>query len=634
MLLNSILLSLLAYTAKATKVPSIDGFNVAWSDTFDGSKGSMPSTKNWNLEEWYKDLNGDWQEYTASPKNLQLSGNGILRIIPKKDSSATKGWTSGRIESKYTLTPSPNAKTIVQAYIRLGKAPASKKQGIWPAFWLLGDSHRNGGPIWPASGEIDIMEHVNGDTQGHAAVHCDKAPGGICNESKGIANGVDLPDAGTNWHVWRAVIDRTPNSWLEESVTFYLDGKPFHKVTGSRINDKKVWSTIAHNKMFFLLSVAVGGVWPQPPNESTAEGPSVGMEIGYVAHYVQNGAPTRPDSNYSDDDYSEEPMTGTRPQKGSPSDEYDLDYDTSPDHDDEPVSEPNWDDELPDPNSEPDDDDDLDLDPYSPLKKPKPGRPEFDDNPDFNLPEPPVSDPGFEDDMPASRPEFNSGPPDFQPNNDQDSDVDLPESPSCPDASELDWQDELPSPEDYDKGYDNDFSDSGSYKDEDMDYGPPMPLDRPSPESNPGFNDEGLDFGPCEPMSKPKSELSPDYDYDESQPHDLGIPGYEMPPGVIHQSSSLGPEAFPLSRQGPSSHKNDMGHASGPPLSDKMEKAIAATEKAIAEKYGLSHYGDYKANHKRSGPEPVAGTGESMSHHESRSEPDPDLVEHSGSDGY
>ncbi|KAF4342183.1 hypothetical protein FBEOM_3916 [Fusarium beomiforme] len=312
MFFTPVILALLATTGSAHQVPKLSGYKTVWSDSFDGSAGSLPDSSKWNIEEWYKDLNGDFQEYKASEENIQLSGDGTLHITPKRDSSSAKGWSSGRLESKYTFTPAPNAKTIVQGYLRLGRAPASKKQGIWPAFWLLGDSHRSGGPIWPACGEIDIMEHVNGDTQGHAAVHCDKAPGGICDEKKGIANSVDLPDAGTSWHTWKVEIDRTPSNWVEESLKFYVDGKKFHEVKGSRINNKQVWKTIAQNKMFFLLNVA-----PQPPNESTAEGLESGMEVGYVAHYVQEGAGSgqyqQPGSEDTEDPLPDSPAVPEEP---------------------------------------------------------------------------------------------------------------------------------------------------------------------------------------------------------------------------------------------------------------------------------------------------------------------------------
>lgn len=245
--------------ALAKKTPSYDGYDLIWEDTFDGEAGSSPDTTKWNLMDWYKNLNGDFQTYTSSTYNLQLSGEGSVRIIPWRDTTAVRGWTSGRMESKYVFTPTPGALTVVEARLRLGDSPKENKQGIWPAFWLLGDSHRNGGPIWPACGEIDIMENFSGENAGYAAFHCDRNPGGICNENSGISGSIGLPDFGKGWHTWRAVIDRTKPTWVQESVTILLDGVQFHQVTGARINNEAVWKSIAANKVHFILNVAVGG---------------------------------------------------------------------------------------------------------------------------------------------------------------------------------------------------------------------------------------------------------------------------------------------------------------------------------------------------------------------------------------
>lgn len=254
----ALVLPLLA-TVLAKKTPSYDGYDLIWEDTFDGKAGSSPDTVKWNLMDWYKNLNGDFQTYTSSTYNLQLSGKGTVRIIPWRETTAVRGWTSGRMESKYVFTPTPGAITVVEARIRVGDSPPENKQGIWPAFWLLGDSHRNGGPIWPACGEIDIMEIFSGEQLGYGAIHCDKNPGGICNENTGISGSIGLLDGGKGWHTWRAVFDRTKPTWVQESVTIYLDGVQFHKVTGARINNEAVWKTIAANKIHFILNVAVGG---------------------------------------------------------------------------------------------------------------------------------------------------------------------------------------------------------------------------------------------------------------------------------------------------------------------------------------------------------------------------------------
>jgi hypothetical protein len=43
----------------------------------------------------------------------------------------------------------------VEARIRV-----SGTQGLWPAFWLLGEDLSTGRASWPECGEIDVMEHV------------------------------------------------------------------------------------------------------------------------------------------------------------------------------------------------------------------------------------------------------------------------------------------------------------------------------------------------------------------------------------------------------------------------------------------------------------------------------------------
>ncbi|PNP58392.1 hypothetical protein FNYG_15055 [Fusarium nygamai] len=286
MLFLAMILCFLATTGTAWNVPKIPGYRTMWYDSFDGVPGSLPDTSNWNIQHWYQDLNGDHQEYRASPENVHIM-DGSIHIRPWRDYTAAKNWTSGRIESTYTFTPAPGVKTIVQAGIGLGVAPRGKKDGIWPAFWLLGDSHRTGGPIWPACGELDIMEHVNGDQETYAAVHCDRSPGGICGEKKGIAGSYSHSNAAMGLNSYKVVIDRTPTVWQSESVNFYVGDKLFHKVTGAQIGDLEVWKTIAWNKMFIIFNVAVGGDWPGPPDDFTGEGPEVGMQVGYVAHYEQ-----------------------------------------------------------------------------------------------------------------------------------------------------------------------------------------------------------------------------------------------------------------------------------------------------------------------------------------------------------
>ncbi|PTB65703.1 glycoside hydrolase family 16 protein [Trichoderma citrinoviride] len=263
--------------------PAYGGYNLVWNDAFSGNGGTSPNTGNWNIIVGNLNVNNELETYSSSTQNVQLSGGNTLQLVPWKDSSTFGGWTSGRIESTYTFTPQPGKITRLEAAIRMGSNAQANKQGIWPAFWMLGDVLRHGGS-WPSCGEIDILEQVDGQPTGHGTLHCDVYPGGICNEGNGIGGPVNFNNP-NDFHTWRVEIDRTSNNWQAETLTWSLDGTNFFQITGSRIGDQNVWNNVAHSPLYFILNVAVGGSWPGNPNASTLDGYGAMMEVGYVAHY-------------------------------------------------------------------------------------------------------------------------------------------------------------------------------------------------------------------------------------------------------------------------------------------------------------------------------------------------------------
>ncbi|CAG9956853.1 unnamed protein product [Clonostachys rosea f. rosea IK726] len=275
----------LASVATAWDSPTYSGFTRIWQDTFPGASGATPNEGNWNIITGDLGVNNELQVYTRSNRNVQISGGNTLQLVPWRDSSQAKGWTSGRMESKYTFTPQNGRITRLEGQLRFGDGATSAKKGIWPAFWMLGNALRTGGS-WPSCGEIDIMETINGQLTGYGTVHCDVYPGGICNEGSGIGGSTGIPDQG--WHTWRVDIDRTNSNWVNQKVTWYLDGNQFHQVTGSRINNAGVWAAIAQSPLYFIVNVAVGGNWPGYPDGSTVDGYPSMQEIAYVAHYVSN----------------------------------------------------------------------------------------------------------------------------------------------------------------------------------------------------------------------------------------------------------------------------------------------------------------------------------------------------------
>ncbi|KAI5920971.1 beta-glucanase [Camillea tinctor] len=279
MLFQSTLLSLLPCLVAGITPPSIQGMSLVWSDDFEGAAGSSPNGDTWNIMDAI-DTNNEVQSYTTSNNNLQISGGGTIQFVPRKSASGV--WTSGRIETKGSWTPEPGKITTLSASILVGSNAAANKQGVWPAFWALGDAMRHG-TQWPEAGEIDIFEQVNGLPIGYGTVHCGSTTGGPCLEPLGRATPVAMPTDG--FHTWSVKIDRTSDDWTAQTITWQLDGNTFSTLTGATINDAPTWSVLAHSPLYMILNVAVGGDWPGLPNDATLDGYGAMMEVQWVAVY-------------------------------------------------------------------------------------------------------------------------------------------------------------------------------------------------------------------------------------------------------------------------------------------------------------------------------------------------------------
>ncbi|KAI5467829.1 putative endo-1,3(4)-beta-glucanase [Mariannaea sp. PMI_226] len=271
--------------AQAYAPPSYSGYKLVWASTFEGKKDALPPTSEWNIITGNNNFNNELQTYTKSVNNLRQTGGGTVEIIPHGDKTALHGWTSARLESNYKFTPAAGKITIAQSRLRLAGNPASQKKGLWPAFWILGNSQRHG-TKWPASGEIDVFENINGQSTVYGGLHCDVAPGGVCNEPYGLVGQTSLPD--NHFHSWRVEFNRKSSDFKSQSITWFKDGVQFHKVTGAQIGNSNVWKTVCGSDLFFILNIAVGGDFPGAPNSKTVGGSGSMMEIAYVAHYVSN----------------------------------------------------------------------------------------------------------------------------------------------------------------------------------------------------------------------------------------------------------------------------------------------------------------------------------------------------------
>jgi beta-glucanase (GH16 family) len=250
---------------------AIPGMKIVWSDDFAGS-GAFDKTK-WN---YYTGqiTNKEEETYPQSGDSCKLSGSGSLLITPVKTGDS---WASCRIETPESWAPPKGGKIEFAARFKLGTAGADH-QGIWPAFWALGQSMRTGTP-WPECGEIDTFENVNGGPLGSGTLHC----GTVCDGFTGL--GQSIPFDYGSFHTWSHVVDNTSGDWQDQSITWYMDGKPYHVIKGSDLNNEDDATSTMQKAMFITLNVAVGGLWPGPPDANTASGQDNGMEVQYVAVY-------------------------------------------------------------------------------------------------------------------------------------------------------------------------------------------------------------------------------------------------------------------------------------------------------------------------------------------------------------
>ncbi|TLS21544.1 uncharacterized protein PpBr36_10250 [Pyricularia pennisetigena] len=274
-------LSALATTTLAA-IPSHSGYRVVWSDDFNGGANSPVSAANWDVMARTSDenQNGEWQDYRASTANVRLAGDGSLQIIPRRDSSATRGWTSGRITSKQAWACPRGSAMMFEAEILVPNFTGSPAifDGLWPAFWARGKTVTGSRPH-----EWDVLEPTNwlgGDNQ--AALHYADV-----NKNMQIIK-KKVPYKGGDWHVWAVKSDRRNADWKQQKLTWYLNGSPWLEFKGSDFGVESVWRDIAWNPFEIILNVAIGGGHPGNPTSATLDGLSSAMRVKYVAVYLSD----------------------------------------------------------------------------------------------------------------------------------------------------------------------------------------------------------------------------------------------------------------------------------------------------------------------------------------------------------
>ncbi len=229
---------------------------------------------------------GEIETMTNRPENVDVR-NGNLYITPQRDSAGN--WTSARVESATsTFRPPPGGVMHVESRLQMPNVTGAEAMGYWPAFWMLGGPYRQDRWSWPAIGEFDIMENVQGLNWTYNVLHCGVWAGGPCNEQEGINNGVNNAGAPCQVTTCQGGFHTYALEWDDsgpvEQLRWYLDGTLTFTVNANQV-PADTWASLAdHAGYFIILNVAIGGAFPNKlgGGPTAATKPGVPMVIDYV----------------------------------------------------------------------------------------------------------------------------------------------------------------------------------------------------------------------------------------------------------------------------------------------------------------------------------------------------------------
>ena len=244
-------------------------WTLVWSDEFNGPDNSSVDSSKWVSETGGNGWgNQELEYYTTRQQNAyQLGGNLVINVLHENytgTDGVTREYTSARLKTGAKFS---------QKYGRFeARIKIPQGQGIWPAFWMLGDDIDKVG--WPKCGEIDVMENIGKEPAlVHGTIH---GPG--YSGAGGIGSPFALPHEqkfADDFHLYAV-------EWEPEAIRFYVDDHLYATRTPADLPKGAKW--VYDHPFFLLLNVAVGGSWPGNP-DATSVFPQT-MLIDYVRVYT------------------------------------------------------------------------------------------------------------------------------------------------------------------------------------------------------------------------------------------------------------------------------------------------------------------------------------------------------------
>ncbi|HNT26174.1 MAG TPA: family 16 glycosylhydrolase, partial [Anaerolineales bacterium] len=238
--------------------PGPSGWDIVWSDEFDDEAGSAVDSSKWTHEIGGEGWgNNEMEYYTDSIENSYQDGAGYLVIKAQEVDPEDEP-----LECHYGVCEYTSARLITAGKFEMayGRVEARLKvpygQGIWPAFWMLGEDIFTDG--WPQCGEIDIMENIGSEPNiVHGTIH---GPGYSGGSGIGAAYTLSSGNFSDDFHTFAV-------EWEPSEIRWYMDGNLYSTITSEDIPAGTEW--VFDHPFFIILNVAVGGAWPGYPDETS-----------------------------------------------------------------------------------------------------------------------------------------------------------------------------------------------------------------------------------------------------------------------------------------------------------------------------------------------------------------------------
>ena len=258
---------------------------LVWSDEFTNTTGSnqQPDPAIWTYDtggggfgnqelETYCAWGSTTAPCDANAPNAFIGTDNTLHVMARRVASPVSGYTSARLKSQGLIS---------LQYGRLeARIKAPEAQGLWPAFWTLGNNIATAD--WPACGEQDIMERVDAALTpdwNEGSVH---GPGFVGDIGLGTRYAFPSGQTAAGWHTYGI-------TWQKNSVAYYVDdpSKPYVIYTNPASLSAlpgAIWPFDTGDSAFLLINLAVGGEWPGSP-DATTPFPAT-MLVDYVRVYT------------------------------------------------------------------------------------------------------------------------------------------------------------------------------------------------------------------------------------------------------------------------------------------------------------------------------------------------------------